>query len=81
MDTLTESELPELDKLQAHYKTLVDEWVTAIRHEEALASAPHSVEELDQWEAAAFAEEEIRHKVKAAKEAYEDGLRAKFYRF
>ena len=42
----------ELDELQAAYKAAVDEWVKAIREEEALASRNHSVAELDKWEAA-----------------------------
>ena len=40
----------ELDKLQADYKKAVDDWVTAIRAEEALASVHHSVAEIDKWE-------------------------------
>jgi hypothetical protein len=44
----------ELDQLQANYKAAVDDWVEAIRAEEALASGNHSVAELDQWEAACF---------------------------
>ena len=48
----------ELDKLQADYKKAVDDWVTAIRAEEALASVHHSVAELDKWEEA----DAIEHK-------------------
>jgi hypothetical protein len=33
-----ENELLELDRMQGAYKTAVEEWITAIRHEEALAS-------------------------------------------
>jgi hypothetical protein len=42
-------EKAELDQMQSDYKAAVDEWVTAIRHEEALASSNHSVAEIDQW--------------------------------
>ena len=42
----------ELDQLQAAYKAAVNDWVEAIRDEEALASGNHNVAELDQWEAA-----------------------------
>ena len=42
----------ELDELQAAYKQAVDNWVAAIREEEALASGNHNVAELDEWEAA-----------------------------
>jgi hypothetical protein len=71
----------DLDKMQAAYKAAVEEWIKAIRQEEALASVNHSVAELDQWEAASFKEDEIRSKVKAAKKEYEDALRQKFFHF
>lgn len=71
----------ELDRLQATYKAAVESWITAIRAEEALASANHSVAEIDKWENAHFAEEEERDKALAAKEAYEDALRHKFFGF
>jgi hypothetical protein len=72
-------ELSNLDRLQLAYKAAVDEWVTAIREEEALASVNHSVAEVDQWEAAHFREDELRGKVKAAKSEYEDELRREFF--
>lgn len=72
---------PELDQLQAAYREAVEEWISKIRQEEALASTPHSIAEIDRWERAHFDEDEVRVKVKAAKKAYEDGLRAKFYGF
>ncbi len=62
-----EENIPELDELQNAYKAAVENWINAIRQEEALASVNHSVAEIDKWEAAAFAEEELRAKVKAAK--------------
>jgi hypothetical protein len=68
----------ELDPLQNAYKAAVEEWIAAIRQEEALASVDHSVAEVDQWEQAHFREDEIRRKVKAAKKRYED---EKFYGF
>jgi len=75
-------EISELDELQANYKAAVEEWVTAIRSEEDLASAAdHSVTDIDAWEAADEREEEAREKAKAAKEAYEDALREKFFHF
>lgn len=75
-------EISELDEMQAAYKAAVDAWVEAIRHEEALASqADHSVTEIDAWEAAAEAEEELRDRAKEAKKAYEDALREKFFHF
>jgi len=73
--------LAELDQMQSSYKAAVDEWVAAIRHEEALASVNHNVAQIDQWEAAAMNEDELRNKAKAAKKAYEDALREKFFNF
>ena len=74
-------DVAELDQLQGAYKSAVEEWIGAIRQEEALASANHSVEEIDQWEAAHFKEDELRAKVKDAKKQYEDALRRKFFQF
>jgi hypothetical protein len=76
-----EPDTRELDRLQIKYKAVVEEWIGAIRHEEALASGNHTVAEIDQWEAAHFAEDAIRSRVKAAKGEYEDGLRKKFFDF
>lgn len=74
-------EVAELDQMQSAYKSAVEEWVAAIREEEALASGNHSEAELDAWEAAGFKEEEARNKAKEAKEQYEDALREKFFNF
>jgi hypothetical protein len=75
------TEHPELDELQAAYRSAVEAWITSIRKEEALASVNHDVAELDEWEKAHFEEDEMRGTVKAAKEAYEDALRNKFFGF
>ena len=74
-------EHPELDELQAAYKNTVEAWIAAIRKEEALASVNHDVADVDKWEQAHFEEDELRNKVKTAKEEYEDALRAKFFGF
>jgi energy-converting hydrogenase A subunit M len=71
----------DLDQMQAKYKAAVEEWIAAIEHEEDLASVNHDVAEVDKWEAAHFAEDAIRNKVKAAKKQYEDALREKFFGF
>jgi len=76
-----QNESLELDHLQVVYKAAVEEWIAAIRREEALASVNHSVAEVDQWEQAHFREDEIRNKVKAAKRQYEDALREKYFGF
>ena len=67
--------------MQAAYKAAVEEWIVAIKEEEALASVDHTVAEVDKWEGAHFREDEIRSKVKAAKQKYEDALREKFFGF
>jgi hypothetical protein len=76
-----ENQEADLDRMQAAYKTAVDEWRAAIREEEALASVNHSVAEVDRWEGAHFREEELRNKAKAAKKEYEAALRLKFFGF
>jgi hypothetical protein len=74
-------EISDLDQLQTAYKTAVDNWITAIREEEALASGDHSETEIDAWEAADFREEDARGKAKQAKKDYEGALREKFFNF
>ena len=71
----------ELDQLQADYKAAVDNWVKAIREEEALASANHDVAELDKWEAAHFREHKLHKEVDYRKRLYENALRKEFYGF
>jgi hypothetical protein len=70
-----------LDQMQIAYKAAVEDWIAAIKQEEALASVNHSIAEVDKWEGAHFAEDKIRAKVKVAKKQYEDALRHKFYHF
>ena len=70
-----------LDGLQSAYKAAVEEWIAAIRQEEALASVHHSVAELDKWEAAHFKEDALRDKVLGLKKKYEDGLRKDLFGF
>jgi hypothetical protein len=77
----TDIDVAELDQMQEAYKAAVEEWIGAIKQEEALASVNHTVAEVDQWEGAHFKEDDIRNKVKAAKKQYEDALRLKFFHF
>jgi hypothetical protein len=74
-------EVAELNQMQTDYKSAVEAWIAAIRREEALASANHDEAQIDQWEAAARAEESARDKAKQAKKSYEDALREKFFNF
>jgi hypothetical protein len=80
-EVVVETEDRELDQMQNNYKALVEDWIAAIREEEALASVNHSVADVDRWEAAHFREEELRNKAKAAKKEYEAALRLKFFGF
>lgn len=77
----TENENADLDQMQNAYKAAVEEWIAAIKDEEALASVSHSVAEVDRWEHAHFKEEELRDKAVAAKKEYEGALRLKFFNF
>ena len=74
-------EISDLDAMQAAYKVAVDQWIAAIREEEALASVNHSEAEVDAWKAAGFREEDARAKAKNAKSVYEEALREKFFNF
>jgi hypothetical protein len=74
-------EIAELDKMQSEYKAAVEEWIAAIRNEEALASVNHSVAEIDSWEHSDEREKEARTKAKTAKAAYESALREEFFKF
>jgi hypothetical protein len=65
----------EYDRLRQAYKDAVDEWVAAIRDEEALATPDHSMIAMEHWDAANFKERDAQKKVIAAKEAYKDALR------
>jgi len=71
----------ELSRMQKRYHAAVEDWIAAIRKEEVLASGDHSEAEIDTWDAACFAEEDARGTAKAAKKAYEDALREKFFNF
>jgi hypothetical protein len=64
-----------LDQLRLNYKKLVDEWVNAIRAQEALATPDHSEVAWEKWDAAGFVEEDAQTKAKEARDAYEGGLR------
>ncbi|MGA9672706.1 MAG: hypothetical protein WBQ94_26045 [Terracidiphilus sp.] len=64
-----------LDALRLAYKQAVDQWVLAVRAEEALATSDHSEVMWERWDAAALAEHDAQSKAEAAREAYKDALR------
>ncbi len=69
----------DLDQLRVAYKRAVDEWVDAIRAEEALATPDHSMIAMEAWDAAHFREHDAHTKTTEAREAYKDALRAANY--
>jgi hypothetical protein len=68
-----------LDQLRIAYKKAVDEWVDAIRAEEALATPDHSMVAMEHWDAAHFKEHDAHGKVTEARDAYKDALRTVNY--
>ncbi len=64
-----------LSELRLAYKKAVDDWVKAIRAEEALATPDHSMTAMERWDAAHLREHDAHTKVVEAREAYKDGLR------
>lgn len=75
------SELAELDGMQKSYKEAVDDWIGAVREEEALALVNHELADVDAWERAGMQEQVLRQRAKTAKKSYEDALREKFFHF
>jgi hypothetical protein len=66
---------PNLDQLRLLYKKATDQWVDAIRAEEALATPDHSMVAMEKWDDAHFREEDAHSRYTEALEAYKDGLR------
>jgi hypothetical protein len=69
----------DLDQLRLSYKTAVNDWVDAIRAEEALATPDHSMVAMEQWDAAHFKEHDAHTRVTEARDAYKDALRTVNY--
>jgi hypothetical protein len=69
----------DLDQLRLVYEQAVDNWVNAIRGEEALATPDHSMVAMEKWDDAHFQEQDAQRKAKQARDAYKDGLRAVNY--
>ena len=70
---------PDLDQLRLSYKRAVDQWVDAIRAEEALATPDHSMIAMEKWDDAHLNEQHAQAKATEAREAYKDGLRTVNY--
>lgn len=69
----------DLDQLRLAYKKAVDEWIDAIRAEEALATPDHSMIAMEKWDAAHFVWQDAQAKAIAARDAYKDALRSANY--
>jgi hypothetical protein len=70
---------PTLDELQQAYKQAVDQWIVAIRAEEALATPDHSEVAMERWDQAGFAEQDAQAIAKRARDEYKDALRHLHY--
>jgi predicted RNase H-like HicB family nuclease len=71
----------DFDQLLSNYKQAVDHWVDAIRAEETLANADHSMIEMERWDDAGFKVDDAEKEAKEARDAYKDALRKKNYGF
>ena len=69
----------DLDQLRLAYKKAVDEWVVAIRAEENLATADHSMVAIENWDAAHFTEYDAHSKATETRDTYKDALRGVNY--
>jgi len=58
-----------LSVLRLAYKKAVDDWVSAIRDEEALATTDHSMTAMELWDAAHFREDDALTKAREARDA------------
>jgi len=71
----------KLDELRANYKSATEQWVAAIRAEEALATTDHSMVAMERWDAADFIVQDAQKNASAARDLYKDELRKIDYGF
>jgi hypothetical protein len=71
----------DFDELLSDYRKAVDNWVIALRAEEALANDDHSMVEMEKWDAAGFATHDAEAAAKKARDRYKNALRKKNYGF
>jgi hypothetical protein len=69
------------DQLLSDYRRTIDNWVNAIRAEEALANDDHSMVEMEKWDAAGFTAHDAEAVAKKARDQYKNALRKKNYGF
>jgi hypothetical protein len=68
-----------INELRLAYKKAFDDWVAAIRAEEALATTDHSITSMEHWDAAHFAEQDAQKTATEAREEYKEALRSANY--
>ena len=71
----------DFDELLKNYKQAVGAWIEAIRAEESLATADHSMVAMEHWDAAGFTVHDAESAAKKARDAYKNALRKKNYGF
>lgn len=71
----------DFDQLLSNYKQAVDRWVGAIKAEEALATADHSMKQMEAWDDAGLKIHDAELTAKKARDQYENALRKKNYGF
>ncbi len=71
----------DFDKLLSEYRQAVDNWVAALKAEEALANDDHSMVEMEKWDAAGFTAHDAEAAAKKARDQYKNALRKKNYGF
>jgi hypothetical protein len=69
------------DQLLSDYRRAIDNWVNALRAEEALANDDHSMVEMEKWDAAGFTAHDAEAVAKKARDRYKNALRKKNYGF
>jgi hypothetical protein len=69
----------DLDALQKTYKQATDEWVAAVRAEEALATPDHSETAMEGWDRADLVVQDAQKQAKRARDAYKEALRKLHY--
>ncbi len=79
--TVAIMETTDFDQLYSAYKQAVDQWVEAIRAEEALATGDHSMTQMEAWDEAGFRLHDAELTAKKARDAYKNALRKKNYGF
>ena len=71
----------DLDQLLQNYKQATDNWIEAIRSEESLATADHSMTAMEHWDTAGLHIHDAERTAKKARDLYKNELRKKNYGF